>query len=258
MSANNSTVAVVLATLLAASVVFAGVGVAQDEEEMAGVRAVHASPDAPAVDVYLDNESVLTGVEFGTVSDYLDVEPGEHTITVTAADNRSAEVFDGNVTLDAGTNYTVVAAGELSEDANTTFNVSVFVDDAEQPAEGEVAGRVVHLSPDAPAVDVVNEETGDVLVENVSFRNASDYVTVPAGDYTLGVRPTGNDTSVATFDVSLDEQTAYTAFAVGYLDPESAPGDEPFDLVLVEDRTTGAANETMMGEETTAENETEA
>src|SRR5690242_6965489 len=42
----------------------------------AKVRVVHASPDAPAVDVWVDGSKVLSGVTFFTASDYLDLPAG--------------------------------------------------------------------------------------------------------------------------------------------------------------------------------------
>ena len=70
------------------------------------------------------------------------------------------------------------------------------------------------------------------------FRSATDYVEVPAGEYTLDVRPaTANNDGpiVESFDVELENGTAYTGFAAGYLDPENASGDEAFDLIVVTD-----------------------
>ncbi len=264
----SSTVAVALA-LVVAGVATGGVAVAQltpdgavaddggpglaaqnaTQNETAEIRAVHASPDAPNVDVYFDNESVLTDVSFGTVSDYLEVSAGEHTFTVTAAGNRSAVVYNDTITLDAGERYSAVAFGEVTEDAATAFNVTLFEDAAVEAAEGNATVRVVHLSPDAPPVDVVVNDTDTVVAENVSFGNASDYASVAAGDYTLDVRPAGENETVATFDASLESGVAYSAFAVGYLEPETAPADEAFEVVVAEDVTPEDGNVTETPEE---------
>ena len=209
--------------------------------EPADLRVVHASPDAPPVDVYVDNESVLSNVSFGTVSDYLSVPEGTYTITITAAGDRDAVVFEGDVSVESETAYTVAAAGEVTEDAATSFAPVILTDNATTPGEDEAAVRLAHLSPDAPAVDVTVAESGDVLFDNVSFANATDYATVPAGDYTLEVRPaTASDDGdvVTTFEVSLEGETAYTGYAVGYLNPDEAPADTPFDLLVSVDETT--------------------
>ncbi|MFC6725106.1 DUF4397 domain-containing protein, partial [Halobium palmae] len=61
---------------------------------------------------------------------------------------------------------------------------------------------------------------------------------VPAGDYTLDVRgdTDGNDGDVAaSFDVTVEGGSAYSAFAVGYLTPDDEPTDAGFDLVVAQD-----------------------
>ena len=221
----------------------------------ASLRVAHMSPDAPNVDVYVNNETFLEDVPFGAVSNYSSVPPGEYAVTITAAGNRSAEVFSGNVTLDA-TAYTVTAAGEISEDADTSFAPVVLEDEA---GSGENASvRVVHVAPDAGPVDVTVNSTGAAIADNVSFGNATDYVEVPAGDYTLDIRGATADNTgpiVASVDASVESGTAYSAFAAGYVSPDDAPADTPFEVVTTTDGTTGSmANQTTA----TTTNETEA
>jgi hypothetical protein len=234
---------------------FAGVGAmgvwATDggQDDSAQVRVTHLSPDAPAVDVLVDGDPVLEDVEFGTVSDYLELPAGEHQVSIQTSENETT-VFDGNVSVEAGTNYTVAAIGEVGEE---TFEVAVYEDDFEMPSEENASVRLIHASPDAPAVDVTVAESGAVLYDNVSFGNATDYAEVPAGDYTLEVRPaTESDDGevVTTFNVSVQGGTVHSAIAAGYLSPDEAAGDEPFDLVLATD---AGGDGMMMGNETTTE-----
>jgi len=209
-----------------------------DSQNTAYLRVAHASPDAPAVDVYVDNETVLEDVEFGDVSDYLELDNHPHNVTITAAGDRNATVFDGEVTLERGTATTVAASGELSENGTTDFAPRTFSDNALTPDEGAAAVRVVHLSPGAPTVDVTTADGEVVLAENVSFGNASEYVTVPEGDYEVEIRqdtPAANGTVITTVDVELDDETTYTAWAVGYAAPDDAPADTAFEIQLTED-----------------------
>jgi len=234
------------AVLLALTVLFAGaaVGAASshttDQQNVAYLAVFHASPDAPAVDVYVDNQSVLDGVAFGDISEYLKIPAGPHTVTITVAGDREAVVFEGDVTAPRGTVATVAATGEVSQNGTTEFAPRVYADDALTPEKGYAAVRIAHLSPDAPTVDVTAKNGKVVLAENVSFGDASAYVTVPAGDYDVEIRadtPNANGTVVTTVHVSVDSREAYTAWAVGYLSPESAPADTPFQVVLNEDAT---------------------
>lgn len=199
------------------------------------LRVVHASADAPAVDVYLDNDSVATDASFGEVTDYQSLEAGTYNLTITEAGDRDAVVFEGSVTLEARTPTTVAASGELMEGAGT-FAPRAFTDDPFTPGANDAAIRVVHLSPDAPTVDVTTADGSVVLAENVSFGTASDYMTVPAGNYTVAVREAteaGDGTVVATADVSLAGGEANSAWAMGELEPEA--DEEPFTVGLTED-----------------------
>ena len=200
--------------------------------ETALVRVVHASPDAPNVDVFVDDESALEDVPFRTVSEYLSLPGGEYGVRITAAGDADTVVFEDTVAVEAGTASSLVALGELNDDS---FEVRAFADDVSAVADGEARVRLVHCSPDAPAVDVVPAGGSDPLFADVAFGEASDHATVPGGAYTLEVRPAGGDTAAATFDVELAGGTASTGFAMGYLDPESAAADEPFDLTLAVD-----------------------
>jgi len=45
---------------------------------------LHASPDAPAVDVYVDGTKAITDLAFGSIADYTPVTAGNHAIRVCA------------------------------------------------------------------------------------------------------------------------------------------------------------------------------
>ncbi|WP_090307294.1 DUF4397 domain-containing protein [Natronorubrum texcoconense] len=201
-------------------------------------RVAHLSPDAPNIDIYVDGERVREGISYGTVTDYRDLEPGTYTIQVVPAGEDPAEavleetveVDDEDPTIDG----LLAVIGEVA--AQNQPLEALFLDDDNSPVDpGAARVRVLHAAPDAPAVDVVVGETGDALFENVAF-GESGYVEVPEGEYTLVIYPAGDrETSVFEIDVSLAGGTVYSAFAIGYLEPEEAPADEPFEILLTED-----------------------
>ncbi len=186
----------------------------------AAVRVAHFSPDAPNVDVYVDGNKVISDLAYDDVSPYLEIDPGTYTVQVTAAGDPGTVAFEGDVTFGPAF-YTVAAIGELEAG---TFEPLVLVD------AGAALVRLVHASPDAPAVDVVPADAEEPLFANVSFGDATDYVPLPTGSYTLEVRPAGGTAAdaVTTLDVDLAEATAYTAYAVGYLEPPAGREDRPF------------------------------
>ncbi|MFD1568600.1 DUF4397 domain-containing protein [Halolamina litorea] len=205
------------------------------------VRVAHLSPDAPNVDVSVDGTAVLEDVPFGTVSDYLALSAGEHTVVVTPTGQPDTVVFEGEVTVEAEMAYTVAAIGEVASDADQPFSPLILEDDLEPPESGTARVRAVHASPDAPAVDITVGGGETVLFDGVAF-GESGSVEVPAGDYTLEIRgdTESNDGEiVADFDVTVESEQVYTAFASGYLSPDDEPADVPFDLIVTQD--TGSA-----------------
>ncbi len=203
----------------------------------AGLRVAHLSPNAPNVDVYVDESAVLEDVPFGAVSDYLDVPAGERAVEITPAGDAETAVFSGTVPVTADADYTVAAIGEVGDDADQAFEPLVLEDDTETPGDDTARVRLVHASPDAPAVDVTLASNGDALYDGVAY-GESGTVEVPAGTYTLQVRgdTEGNDGDVAAeFDVTVEGGQAYTAFAAGYLTPDDEPADTAFDLVVAQD-----------------------
>lgn len=249
---SRPTVQPILAALFAVALVgsaVAGVGIAQEtpveqpdepaDTTQSFVRILHASPDAPAVDVLVENETLLTGLAFGESSGYVPLAPGTYNVTVAVADSPESVVFDGNVTVERGAT-TLAATGEAQPNSTTGFELTAFEDGTVEPGPDEAAVRIVHLSPDAPAVDVTTPN-GTVLAENVSFREATGYVTVPAGNYTAQVRVanmSNNGTVVAEANVSLAGGTAASGLAVGFVEPdESDDAEQPFQVALLEDAT---------------------
>jgi hypothetical protein len=182
----------------------------------AKVRVVHASPDAPAVDVYVDGAKVLTNVSFFTASDYLDVPAGPHDIKVTPTGDANTAVIDAKgVSVEAGKAYTVAATGKLAE-----IKPSIYSDNLSAPSAGKAHVRVVHASPDAPAVDI-KVKGGAALIPNLAFPNDSGYLPVDAGSYDLTVNAAGADTVALDLPgVALEAGKIYDIFAVGLLNGE--------------------------------------
>ncbi|MBL8153431.1 MAG: NADH-quinone oxidoreductase subunit J [Anaerolineae bacterium] len=79
------------------------------------VRVVHAAPYAGPVDIYVDGERVVTGVNFSQASSFMEVPVGDHTVTVNIAETSTALVsavvtLPEDNTRQANT-FTVVAYG---------------------------------------------------------------------------------------------------------------------------------------------------
>jgi hypothetical protein len=94
--------------------------------------------------------------------------------------------------------------------------------------------RAVHLSPDAPGVDVLLD--GTQVLSNVTYLVSSDYLDVPSGNRTFRVEPVGSNTAVIEATVPVAEDVDYTLLAVN-----NVAAIEP--LYLTDDNTAPAAGQ---------------
>ncbi len=160
--------------ILAAGAIFAGCG--DDDPMMEGpttsvlLRAVHASPGAPDVDIYANDgtEPLVEDVAYGDVTAYLDIPEGTYNIQIRAAgaDPSEAPVYEtGDLSLSDGDIITAVATGFLtSTDEADSFRILPLFEDFEAAADGTARVRIVHASPDAPTVGIDVNDDGSAEV----------------------------------------------------------------------------------------------
>lgn len=216
-------IVMIVGLVVALAVAIAGMpALTTAQEGTAAVRVMHASPDAPAVDVFVNGSQVLSDVPFFALSGALAVPAGTYRIQVApAGSGAAAAVIDGNVTVEAGNAYTIAAV-------NTVANIEPLVlqDQTGAPAAGQARVRILHATPDAPAVDIKLAGTNTAVLENVPFK-ASAYLDVPAGSYSFDISPAGSSAVVFTTpSMRFEAGWTYTLAATGFLTPptEGAPG----------------------------------
>ncbi|MFN4897178.1 MAG: DUF4397 domain-containing protein [Pseudomonadota bacterium] len=96
----------------------------------------------------------------------------------------------------------------------------------------EARVRVFHASPDAPNVDVLID--GGMVLENVPYKVASDFLGIDAGDRRVQVNVTGTDTSAIDTHAVFVKDTDYMIVAADKVARITA-------LVFTADRTTPAS-----------------
>jgi len=175
------------------------------------VMAIHASPDAPGVDLYVDNAKAGSNLAFPNNTSYLSVDAGTRDIAVKVA-GTSTTVLSANLPVSGNTNYSVFAIDSVSK-----LSALVLTDDLTAPAMGKAHVRFVHLSPNAPAVDIA-VTGGSVLIANKSFKEYTPFTPLNAGTYNLEVRLAGTTTVVLSLPgITLTEGKIYTVFAKGFV-----------------------------------------
>lgn len=213
-----------------ASIGLAGCG--DNNSDEAQVRVFHASPDAPNVDVLVDQGRVLEDVPYTAASDFLPVPAGTRHIAVNIT-GTDTTVIDVRLDLEDDVDYLVVAAGKAASIAPI-----VATCDRTDPPEGSARVRVLHSAASAPAVDVYvtapdqGIEDAQPVLSAVPFRAISDYLTIPGGAYDVRVTVAGTKTvAIEALNLAVPAGTVATVAAL-----DEKGGGSPFSLQLLSER----------------------
>ncbi len=204
----------------------------------AGLRVIHNSPDAPAVDVVVNDgftQPLIEDLAFPNAApnftDFVAVDAGDYNVKVTVANDPGTIAIDADLTLNAGVEYSVYATDFL---ANIT--PQVIIDDRRSVAT-EAKVRIIHGSPTAQDVDIyvtapgIDISTVEPAFPGVPFQAETGYVSLAGGTYTVTVTPAGTTTpAIGPIDITVANGGVYTAVA---RDP--LPGWMDLGLILLDD-----------------------
>jgi hypothetical protein len=138
------------------------------------LRVVHASPSAPAVDIYVKGATTaaVENVGYGKATEFLEVDAGTIAFDLRAAgaDADAEPAFTSDeLTLEADSEYTLVAAGNLGDDdEDTAFRILPLQHDFDASETGIAQVRVVHATTAWEDVDIDLASTDDVDVSGLS------------------------------------------------------------------------------------------
>jgi hypothetical protein len=209
----------------------AGAGFNPDDEVR--IRALHAAPGAPALEVLITDERIADNLGYGQSTTYQSVNGGDRVLRVNSDfGGQNEELIAVEAPLTAGAAYTVVVAG-----GDAGIVPIILTDDPSAPPAGQAKLRVMHAAPTADAVDIYLTAPGGDLTgatptfSGVSFGGASSYATVPVGAYQVRVTTAGTqDVLVDSGALQLDQGEIQTAVAI-----ESPSGGAPYSAVLLDD-----------------------
>jgi len=209
---NNKISILISAILVAGMMVFSSCD-KDDDKTYANLLVAHASPDGPGVDLLInDDKQNSAALTYPNNTGYLEVETGTRNIKVNVA-GTSTTVINADLTFEKDKNYSVFAVDSVS-----SISAIVLVDDLTTPAAGKAHVRFVHLSPNAPAVDVAVASSGAVVFGDVVFKEATAFTPLDAGTYLLDVRVAGTGTVALVLPaITLQAGKIYTVFAKGFL-----------------------------------------
>ena len=172
------------------------------------VRVVHASPFVGTADVFVDGAKLLSSFAFGTVTGYVAVPAGPHKVQIALVGKGiGAAVISETLAVSPGVVYTVAATGADP----SSLSLQVFIDN-NLLSPGTAKIRVYQLSPDEGSVSV--DTGGNTLLSGIGYQSASNYLSIAAGTYTLGMDSSTNSASLHV-SAALKANTVTSVFAVG-------------------------------------------
>ena len=204
-----------------------------DANTPARVRVIHASPDAPAVNVVANGTvNLIEGLQFPEVVGFLPVPADAYDVTVVPSDNPGVIAIDaGTLTLEAGVTYDVIATGPLA-----SIGAQILTDDYRRVSTAAKV-RVFHASPTAQNVDIYVTAVGadistlDPAIPSVPFNANTGFLELPAGDYDVTVTPAGTKTAaIGPASICIANGGIYTAIAI-----DAEGGGAPLGLILADD-----------------------
>lgn len=186
------------------------------------IRLLHASPNAPAVDIYANDTLLTDFLSFGEFTPYIPISPGKYKIEIYPAKNGDEPVLTTELDIDKKKILTIAVIG-VAPDLETF----VIPDEKEELELDRTGFRAVHLSPDAPSVDI-QQPDNNMLFENVSYKDITEYKQIIPMTYTLQLVPTGTeDIALYVPNIRLLPNRFYSAYIVGLI------GDEPYLQMLI-------------------------
>ncbi len=192
------------------------------------IRLLHASPNTPAVDIYANGSPIARNLSYRQFTEYFAIPGGNYNIVVFPSGQTTNPVLSTNINIPGGSIFTVSAIG-LSPD--------ITLLPVEEPRmnipSGKLMLRFVHLSPNAPNVDLVMQN-GVVAFSNVAYKGITQYIPVNPGIYTFNLNVAGSGQRILYVpNIRLEAGRFYTIYAIGI-----AAGTPPLQVLIPLDGNT--------------------
>lgn len=179
-------------------------------------RIFHAVPNAPAVDVYLNNKIITRNLGFGNFTEYLSVQPGYYETELYRAGSRNDLLVKENIFINPSSIYTIAATNYPAK-----INLLQILEPKGPFIPGKFFIRFGHLSPNSPNVDLTLAN-GKKLFTNVPYKKITGYIPLSSGTYNFRINSSETGELVLNVpNINLRGDRFYTIYAIGLL------GDRP-------------------------------
>lgn len=213
--------------------------------DKASVRVFHASPDAPKVNLWVNDAVVASGLDYQKSTGALSLDEGTYKVAVEGVIPGGNQVVIGPVDLPlmGKTAYDVIAVNSVADIEPLVLSDMGSLTDATK-----VRVRVAHLSADAPEVKVFVTAPGADLAAaqalgSFAFKGTLGPVEVAAGDYQIRVALADN---TVVFDSGTVNLAAGKDLLVGAV-PNVGTGSSPISLAVLDGNAVAVINDKGAG-----------
>jgi len=212
------------------------------QRDNALVRVINAVPGNISFDIFADDQKVFESVAFKNVTPYKELSDDRHSFRVLQTGQDTAQpVAQNSEGLSGGKHYTIV----VMPDTNDKTTLYVVNDNITTPPADKAQVRVIHASPDAGEIDVVDNKGNKKLFSGVNFEKETSYMDVDPLKTTLEVRQEGQDKAIVTVpNANFEKGKFYTIVVTGH-----AKGTPKLQTLVVEDRLGGAPTASTASQE---------
>ncbi|EGQ8131056.1 DUF4397 domain-containing protein [Vibrio parahaemolyticus] len=216
------------ALTMVAALGLAACGSDSDTIEYSNLQAVHASSDAPLANVWINDKSSLTGVDYGMGSGYMKLREGMNSIQVDVqlpGDETATVIPKIELDLDSDLNYNVFVVGDADGSPNPVEPLVVTRSADSMADANSLDVQVVHAASGVPAVDLYVTEPGADLASatpliNLAYKASTDVLNIPAGEYQVRLA-VGDSVAFDSGTISLAANSNLTIAAIGTGDSNS-------------------------------------
>jgi hypothetical protein len=206
------------------------------------VRVINAVPGEMSLDIFAGDQKVFESVAFKKVTPYKEVSDDRHSFRVRHSGHDTAQpIAENSEGLSGGKHYTIV----VMPGTNDRTTLYVVNDNITTPPADKAQVRVIHASPDAGEVDVVDKQGNKELFSGVNFERGTSYMDVDPMKTTLEVRQEGQDKAVVTVpNANFESGKFYTIVVTGL-----TKGTPKLQALMVEDQLGSAPTASTASQE---------
>ena len=188
------------------------------------VRFIHATPDAPSIDIYLNDRLVYSNLSFANITNYIAITPETYSVKLVKAGTNEKPLITESLQITPNSASTINITFENNEIAFFTM------DDTTTTSNSLLSYvRFINLAPTSPLLSL-SIPNGEVLFNEASYLETNDYYPLSPGIYNFIVSTADGNFEKYISDLKLKKNLFITIYMIGLYNKKP-----PLGYILVKD-----------------------